>query len=314
MKKAFGISCAVFSLLATAGLSQAQIITSIQFTRGEYGQGVPLTSSETAGIPAYAASDWNSETTYGSGQGNVQHDWSDNTFLTETNSVALKTSTGGASPITYSVGSYGNINDGTGFSSGSNNAYLMNGAAATATGINPNTSSVYNPVTLTLNGLSSSDTYEFIVYLSGGPSIATEGSIGLNGGATDFFLTPNGGYGLTPSSTFVAATQTSDFVAGNGGSGSFIENLPGGPQSYTANYATFTDTNATSATFTLNALGTYPNGNFVENAAGGNTPVGIAGIQIIDIAAVPEPSTWAIMLGGLGMLAFCVRRKAASIK
>jgi hypothetical protein len=27
-------------------------------------------------------------------------------------------------------------------------------------------------------------------------------------------------------------------------------------------------------------------------------------------APVPEPSTWAMMLGGLGMLAFVVRRKA----
>lgn len=290
--------------------AQAQTVTSIQFTRGQYGQGVLLEPGDTAGLDP--AANWNSQTTYGSGQGNVQHDWSDGAYLTETNSIGLVTSTGGASPISYSVGSYGNINSGTSFPAG-NNASLINGGAATVTGINSPTSAVYNPATLTLNGLTAADTYEFIVYLSGGPSEATEASLSLSGGATYYYLTGDGGYDLAPLTTFVGATQTTDFVAAAGGAGTKIGDLggAGGPQLLTANYAEFTLTGVTSATLTLNALGTFDgSGQFVESSdpTENNTPVGFAGIQAIDESAAPEPSTWALMAAGVGALVVLTRR------
>ena len=313
MNKLIAIGVGLVGLSFLAATTQAQVITSIQFTRGQYGQGVPLTPTQSAGIPSESVADWNSETTYGPGRGNVQHDWSDGVFLTETNTLTLVTSTGAASPISYSVSSYGNITGGNGFTSGSNNYTMLNGAAATATGTH-NSGVAFNPATLTLNGLNPGDSYQFIVYLSGGPSVAEEGSIGLNGGTTDYFLTPNGGYDLSPLSTFVATTHTSDFVAANGGSGSSVGTLPGGAESYSANYASFTDTDVSSATFTLNALGTYGGGGtFIESAADSATPVGIAGIEIIDTSAggssVPEPSSAGMIVLGLGGLAFMYLRR-----
>jgi hypothetical protein len=40
----------------------------------------------------------------------------------------------------------------------------------------------------------------------------------------------------------------------------------------------------------------------------------LSAVQIRDISAVPEPSTYAMMLAGLAILGFCIRRKSVSVK
>jgi hypothetical protein len=66
----------------------------------------------------------------------------------------------------------------------------------------------------------------------------------------------------------------------------------------------------------LTLLGSYPEGTFTpagtpaaDNDEFGNTIVGLAGVQIVDLGVVPEPSTWALMLGGLGALVLIHRRR-----
>jgi hypothetical protein len=66
---------------------------------------------------------------------------------------------------------------------------------------------------------------------------------------------------------------------------------------------------------TLSGLA-IPNGtesvlfSFVRNADGAGSA--ISEIQGFDVVQAPEPSTWAMMLGGLTVLGFCVRRKGSS--
>ena len=113
-----------------AASTQAQTITSIQFTRGAYGQGTPLTSSQAAGVGAFSAANWNSARP--SGHGLLSHDISDGVQETDTNLsgpdvATLVTSTGAASPINYSIVSYGNVNAGSGLPAGNDQVMLSTG-------------------------------------------------------------------------------------------------------------------------------------------------------------------------------------------
>jgi hypothetical protein len=53
-----------------------------------------------------------------------------------------------------------------------------------------------------------------------------------------------------------------------------------------------------------NEIGEYTTSGGTLNA---NLIMGVGGINAIVL--VPEPSTWAMLLGGLGLLAFCVRTR-----
>jgi hypothetical protein len=128
---------------------------------------------------------------------------------------------------------------------------------------------------LTLGGLNTADTYNLFLYVKD----------------------PNGASGTLVSGT--SGTQTYYLTTiGNSSMSSYVEGTALTAGAATAgNYFEFSDLSGSTITAALSSGG-----------------VNVSGFQLQQIAAVPEPSTWAMMLGGLGMLAFCVRRKAASIK
>ena len=293
----FAAGAVAASLAASA---QAQTTTSIQFTRGAYGQGTPLTSGQVAGVGVNAVDNWN--TARPSGHGLLSGDISDGHQETDTNLsgadvATLVDSTGATSPINYSIVSYGNVNTGSGLS-GNDQLLLQSGAATAGTG----DAKGPLPVVLTIGGLTIGDSYNFLCYLNSA-NPAVEGSISLSGGPTYYYLGPNAGAYLSsdPISAYQQATATTDFVAAAGGVGH-----PSLWAAYQANYALFSGYTATSttATITMTELGSFGGlGVFAAaGTAGGNEDIGMSGVQIVDLGAIPEPSTWAMMLGGLGML------------
>ena len=156
---------------------------------------------------------------------------------------------------------------------------------------------------LTIGGLTIGDSYTFICYLSSNQP-AVEGSISLSGGPTYYYLGPNAGafLSINPVSTYQQAASTTDFVAAAGGIG-----FPSVWIADQANYAEFTGVTAasTTETITMTELGSFGGTGVFAAAgtAGGNTAIGMGGVQVVDNGpAVPEPSTWAMMLCGLGML------------
>ena len=311
MKKLLGISAVIFGLLALVEPSQAQIITSIQFDRNSYGQGVLLAPTDIAGeVPV---GDWNSNTTApsGSGPGNTPGADGYGPQETDANSVGLVTSSGSPSSIGYSIKSNGNLSSGsayvsTGLTDG-NGTLLDNGGGTQGTGATDGGGdNLGKPVVLTLNGLNPADTYTFYVYLDGQGGLGAEGSVALGGGSTQYYTTPNGGYALGALTTLQDAASSTEFDTGTGSSVSLA-------QPHISNYVEFTGfTGSATATLTLTELGGYGGGVFTPAASGGNVDIGMSGVQVLDTqeTATPEPSTYALFASGaLALVAWQYRRR-----
>ena len=58
-------------------------------------------------------------------------------------------------------------------------------------------------------------------------------------------------------------------------------------------------------------LGTFTAGNSPETFTWQNEPGNAGEINAVALRLIPEPSTYAMMIGGLALLGFCLRRKAA---
>jgi hypothetical protein len=122
---------------------------------------------------------------------------------------------------------------------------------------------------LTLAGLNTADTYNLILYVKD----------------------PNGDAGTLVSGTSGAQTYYLKTIS-NATMSSYIQGLATTSGTAAAgNYFEFTGLSGSSITASLSSSG-----------------VNVSGFQLETVAA-PEPSTWALMLGGLGMLCFVVRRK-----
>ena len=156
------------------------------------------------------------------------------------------------------------------------------------------------PVTLTLTGLTVGDNYNFLVYVAGGYSNLTYGMFALSGGPTYYLQTPNGD-GVLGGPTVFQNNSTITDVWGPQPAGTPLT------ETLISNYVSFSGITATSASETITAteLGTFSFGQWAPQPNANNyyNSFGISGVQVIDNGpAVPEPSTWAMMLGGLGML------------
>jgi hypothetical protein len=168
----------------------------------------------------------------------------------------------------------------------------------------------------------------------------TFGSLSTSGNShTDGIITitngdGTGAYGASFTTTPPSSTSYSDLV----NTGTFGENSDtvtiGGPLvlgntyqveswSYYTGDGTATTTYSGSTPVSLtNSIGQFSIGTFVATASpetytystgGGHNFVNAVSVRDLTVA-VPEPSTWAMMLGGLVMLGFCVRRKASLLK
>ncbi len=96
-------------------------------------------------------------------------------------------------------------------------------------------------------------------------------------------------------------TETLKFQTTSYHESSFLINSdPTNPGTTIANTLEFTGLTGSSFTYT------QPDGY-------GATSNSISGFEIVEVAAAPEPSTWAMMFGGIACLAFYVRRRAAQV-
>jgi hypothetical protein len=274
MKKLL-LGVSILCLASFAGTSQAQTITSVQLYNyssavNNYGVGY-LPQNLTAGATGYDVHNWNSIlTTPRAG-----------VTLTAASS-SLMDSTGAPTAYGFSVSYDRGDNTGNSGVNLPNTPYYYQSPTTSAP-------STYLPgdgnlagsgvtdssgLSLTLSGLNTTHTYNILEYVSG--LFYASGTDAWSDGATTFYVNPTNGTGL---SSWVQGTATTSAAA------------------TAANFVEFTGVTSNTGSLTLTGTG---------NA------VAIMGFQIVDLgsAPVPEPSTWAMMLGGLGMLAFVVRRKA----
>jgi hypothetical protein len=78
-------------------------------------------------------------------------------------------------------------------------------------------------------------------------------------------------------------------------------------QDFLGSFAAFQATYGTDLSAYLGAYGVDTTNDTVWAVIDHNSDFGVG------LDAVPEPSTWAMLLGGLALLAFCVRRKAVLV-
>jgi hypothetical protein len=298
MKKLLVISASMLGLAAFASSAQAQIIVGVQFP-AYYAN--PYSAMNNTLVQGYLANPkgyqggvdeqqyWNvANNSTGGGDGAPTAPITNSNLLLQSNgtfspaSTTLVDSTGAASALTFTL-SNATQNRGTSANTGNFPAtqwYAANGNTDSylISGVEASTSAS-TPVTLTLGGLNAGDSYSLIAYV-GSLNYYGSQAADVTLGSTSYYLKTDGG----SLSYYTQSTDTTD------------TNLP------TADYVEFTGISGaalSSEALTVTGAGT-----------------GLGGFQLIDngAAVVPEPSTWAMMLGGLGMLAFCVRRKAASVK
>jgi len=176
------------------------------------------------------------------------------------------------------------------------NGILLDGGGVTyGTGYTGYGGNVAAPVTLTLSGLSAGDEYDIIVYVNGGPNFVAYGSLALTGGANYYFQTAQGGGNLLTS--LANGSTTTNVWGGDAPLTPFIS-------SQVSNYIAFNGVTGATHTFTQTNLGAFAFGGWTPIGTSNSwTNIGISGVQVIDEgAATPGPSTWAMMVGGLGML------------
>ncbi len=149
-------------------------------------------------------------------------------------------------------------------------------------------------LSLSLAGLNPTHNYDLIAYVNE-PDYYGPYNVQVSLGSSSFFLTTTSN--AAPVSTYIGSTTT---TANSNTSLAYP----------TANYVEFAGiSGATLDSTALTVLGVSPN---PYNSAATVPTAGLTGFQIIDLgASVPEPSSWAMMLGGLGVLGLYVRRKSA---
>jgi hypothetical protein len=272
MKKSIILGAAVITGLFLTASAQAQIITSVQFN----GNGASALNSTASGFNytagAIPVDNWNVELS----TGNTTNPQS----LTVTS--GLITSTGTTSGVGFSLQASGAYYSGAGTGFTSTPPYP--GYPGQTTG--PGDGFLYaslayagysdsNPLTLSVTGLNSSDTYDLLVYVTpfAGFGENQTATLSLSGGPT-YYATTDGAAGTYEPITSTVSTSPT-----------------------TGNYAEFTGlTGATSQTLTFTNTGSLD---------------GISGFQVVDLgpATAPEPSTWALIMVGLLTLAIINRRR-----
>jgi hypothetical protein len=94
-------------------------------------------------------------------------------------------------------------------------------------------------------------------------------------------------------------------ISGSGTSGSFHDSTDIGTLTYTSDILNFTNASAEDFSFSLNALAKplhYTGGQSLESFTAGATGIFSAGF-------VPEPTTWAMMIMGFGLMGLAARRR-----
>jgi hypothetical protein len=146
-------------------------------------------------------------------------------------------------------------------------------------------------VSLTLAGLNPTHSYDLIAYVNE-PDYYGPLNVQASLGSSSYFLTTTSN--AAPLTSYVPSTTT---TANSDPTSAYT----------TANYVEFTGISGSLLnTTTLTVLGVSPN---PYNSAATVPTAGLTGFQVVDLGVVPEPSTWAMMLGGLVALAFVARRK-----
>ena len=128
------------------------------------------------------------------------------------------------------------------------------------------------------SGLNPDDTYTLVVYGNDEAS---------NGGGRSFEITTDG------QSEFLNLVSTAGYASVGG-------SPTDGIATYSGNYLEFQGLAASGGNLTFDILG-LTNSNEVD----------ITGFQLEDTGVIPEPSTWALLLGGLAALVFIRRRATA---
>jgi len=128
----------------------------------------------------------------------------------------------------------------------------------------------FGPATFTISGLSAYSSYDLVVYYTGGTSFADsrDANITASGSSLTYYVA--GDNSAYTSFDLSNSTDSSTFASGN--------------------YVVFSGLTAATETVAMN----YVNNN-----------MGLVGFQVTgyeESAPVPEPSTWALMLGGLALL------------
>jgi hypothetical protein len=138
---------------------------------------------------------------------------------------------------------------------------------------------------VTVSGLADG-TYTLLLYIAGDQptSIVRGGTYTING--TSYILADDGASTDTQNGVFDEAVAGNTEAAAKAGAGNYFQ-----------------------TTFTISSLTpdlTITTSDQFTSGGDGSPRAVIDGFQI-----VPEPSTWAMLLGGVGLLGFCIRRKVA---
>lgn len=308
MKKLLTLSAILASAVCFAPPSHAQTLVGVQFAPYYSGPYNTLNGSKyggpaniAAGVGTLNQTNWNvaisQATGFAGGNGTVSNSsnanlstwvtnpspgaYPNNGAYTYTEGAGMKTSTGAASTLGFTATvnvSRGNNNQGV-FAGDPGNNDLASGGVSNFGGT----------MTLTLGGLNSGDNYNLVAYLDMDyygtvrynqiPPYQIVGvSLGSTPGNTTTYYVDS-----QPQSTLTGWQQASSTDPMNPTLGNYVE---------------FTDISG--AQLEADTL-TLTNGG------------GLAGFQVQDTGEVPEPSTWALMLAGLGALLFYHRRRKLTL-
>jgi hypothetical protein len=256
MKNPVVCAAVLTALCATAMSAHAQIIVSGQFALYN-----DLQSTDVAGV--VPADNWN---VYDGGgdnsDGHTALSFNGSNLGGENLATSANVSTGIGMTLSYDA----QFESDDSYPNSSPNYSLLRAAYFTR---NTNDTPVLSGLTLSLSGMTSTDTYALYVYIE--PPTWGSGSTGTITDGTQTFS-------IEGDKTLTSFTQ----ITGSNADGNYVE---------------FTGITGSSS--------------LSVSIPGANT-VGVAGFQLEDLgggSAVPEPSTWAMMLGGVLMLGVVLRKR-----
>jgi hypothetical protein len=306
MTTILGIGAALFSTVALAATANAQTAVSVQFAPFYNGAGNLLNGGYGTYPSGYFAGGdpvqyWNvASNSTGTGNGTPISPITNASLITPTvlvqgtsSSAPVYTpagitydSTGHASTLTFSLTG---ANDNRYSTVGFDNSTTNNGSTGAYSQFNPTGNLTYflqsgveaidgaGTESLTFGGLNLAATYNVYAYVQSLNFAGSQADAVTLGSQTYYLMTDN--------LTVTSGTQSSATSA---------LNAP------VADYVEFTGiSGATLATTALTETGSF---------------TGFSGFQVVNVGVAPEPSTWAMMLGGLGILGFCIRRRSLQVK